>query len=114
MTWKILFFRCPSTAPIVSLLASHMISNGRLQFGATTIGAEISFSFKVSKAFKHSSLKLKTAFFISSSQRGLVIFDKSAAETRMFQKTSDSFYRCRRWQLFDNFYLSSVHLNPLL
>jgi len=49
---KALSLRCPSTAPNAKSLASHIISKGRLQSGATMIGEETSFFFSVSKAYK--------------------------------------------------------------
>src|SRR5256886_5881784 len=73
--FRSLSLRCPKTAPIVRLLASHIISNGKFQSGATTIGAVVNFSFKRLKAFMHASLDRKSTRLNSShSQISYAVF----------------------------------------
>ncbi|GJS90196.1 hypothetical protein Tco_0772832 [Tanacetum coccineum] len=55
--------RCPRTAPTAKSLASHMISKGKSQSGATRIGAWVNFILRVSNASMHSFEKINGSSF---------------------------------------------------
>nr|GFB06435.1 reverse transcriptase domain-containing protein [Tanacetum cinerariifolium] len=69
--------------PTAKLLASHISSNGRFQFGLTITGAHVSLSFNNSNAFWHSSSNSNVVSFSSSLVRGHAIFEKSLMNRRI-------------------------------
>ncbi|RDX69512.1 hypothetical protein CR513_51366, partial [Mucuna pruriens] len=83
----------PRTAPNDELDASHISSNGRSQFGACKIGADVSRRFSSWNALVQGWSNLNSTFFCSSLGKLAEVFDEPSVKACMSQERANIQHR---------------------